>query len=58
MNYDFVIRLTGGNGWQEAAALYKDWAQRQAWCALGTAKNRRGRADWLRENVGYCTFGR
>ena len=57
MNYDFVIQLTDGSGWQEAAALYKSWAQRQPWCAMGTAKNRKGRADWLREDAGYCTFG-
>ena len=57
MTYDFEIRLTSGNGWQEAAKLYKAWAMRQPWCALGTAKERRGRADWLREDAGYCTFG-
>ena len=43
MTYDFVIRLTGGNGWQEAAKLYKTWALRQPWSALGTARERRGR---------------
>jgi len=57
MQYDFVVRLTGGSGWQEAARLYKDWATRQRWCVQGAARNRRGRADWLRETVGYCTFG-
>ncbi|MFH1512940.1 MAG: DUF6259 domain-containing protein, partial [Bacillota bacterium] len=57
MHYDFVVQLTGGKGWQEAASLYKSWALHQPWCAQGLARARRGRADWLREKAGYCTFG-
>ena len=57
MQYDFVVQLTGGRGWQEAAALYKRWAIHQPWCAQGPARDRKGRADWLREKAGYCTFG-
>ena len=57
MTYDFVVRLTGGKGWQEAARTYKSWALSQPWCAKGTAWNRRDETDWLRGKIGYCTFG-
>ncbi len=57
MAYDFAVRFTGGEGWQEAAELYKAWALRQPWCHQGPARERKGRADWLREKAGYCTFG-
>ena len=57
MPYGFVIRFTGGKGWQEAAYIYKAWAINQPWCRNGPARNRREEADWLRGKAGYCTFG-
>ncbi len=57
MTYDFTVRATHGNGWEEAAELYKAWAQDQPWCERGLAKDRTDKSDWLHEKVGYCTFG-
>lgn len=57
MQYDFVIRFTEGNGWQEAAELYKPWALAQRWSRRGPARERTDKADWLLEKVGLCTFG-
>lgn len=57
MDYDFVVRFTDGDGWEEAAGLYKAWATEQEWCREGTAAGRADRARWLYEDVGYCTFG-
>lgn len=57
MDYDFVIRFTAGQGWEEAAELYKAWGFKQPWCARGLARERKREAAWLREKVGMCTFG-
>ena len=59
MNYPFVIRLTAGQGWEEAAAMYREFALKQHWCAQGplTEQAPEERAAWLQEEVGYATFG-
>ncbi|GHU71348.1 hypothetical protein AGMMS49992_05210 [Clostridia bacterium] len=57
MPYDFVIRFTDGQGWEEAADLYKSWAMGQPWCDKGLARERADNASWLLEQVGACTFG-
>jgi hypothetical protein len=56
-DYPFVLRLYAGEGWEEAADLYRAFAHCQPWCARGPAYARRTEDDWLREHVGYCTFG-
>lgn len=56
-DYPFVLRLYSGEGWEEAADLYRDFAHRQPWCRKGPAHARRSADDWLHEQVGYCTFG-
>jgi hypothetical protein len=57
MPYDFVVRLTAGDGWEEAAEMYRAFALRQPWCARGTLAERMPEGDWLHNGVGYCTFG-
>ncbi len=57
MTYDFIVCATDGKGWEEAAEMYKAWALHQPWCKRGLAKDRKDKADWLHEEVGYCTFG-
>lgn len=57
--YPFVIRTLSGNGWYEAAELYKAWAIRQPWCRMGplAGRDKRLRPSWLFEKVGLATFG-
>lgn len=57
MTYDFVLRLTGGDGWEEAAEMYREFALAQRWCKRGPLAGRKDRADWLTDEMGYCTFG-
>ncbi len=57
MTYPFVVRVTAGRGWEEAAGMYKAWALKQSWCAHGTANTRQNMAEWLLEKAGACTFG-
>ena len=57
MDYDFVIRLTPGQGWEDAADMYREFALHQPWCARGPLHTRKDRAQWLHDDVGYCTFG-
>ncbi len=57
MDYDFVVRFTDGDGWEEPAGMYKAWAVEQAWCRKGPVAGRQDVARWLYEDVGYCTFG-
>ena len=57
MAYDFIVCITKGRGWEEAAQRYKAWAINQLWCQRGLARDRKEKADWLFEKVGYCTFG-
>lgn len=57
MPYDFVIRLTPGQGWEDAADMYRTFALRQPWCARGPLAAREDRAAWLHDEMGYCTFG-
>ena len=55
-DYPFNIRFLNGKGWEEAAALYKDWAVKQSWCAMGKMTERE-HCDWLLKKVGLSTFG-
>ncbi|MGN8769084.1 DUF6259 domain-containing protein [Paenibacillus barengoltzii] len=60
--YAMEVRLLRGQGWPEAAGLYKAWAIQQPWCAKGTLAERRDRGDaglyrWLYEEAGAATFG-
>ncbi|MBD2870594.1 DUF6259 domain-containing protein [Paenibacillus arenilitoris] len=57
--YPVVIRALAGDGWYEAAAMYKEWAVRQFWCAKGELYDREEheRARWLHEEMGASTFG-
>ena len=55
-DYAFRIRFLQGNGWWEPAAIYKQWAVRQPWCAMGRL-NEREHCQWLLKKVGLCTFG-
>lgn len=55
--YPFVIRLLHGDGWEEAAETYREFALKQPWCARGPNWRRKDRKPWLREEVGYTTFG-
>lgn len=57
MDYDFVVRFTAGEGWEEGAEMYKPWALAQSWCRRGRADKRREKATWLLEDAGLCTFG-
>ncbi|MCE5342516.1 MAG: hypothetical protein LLF96_02870, partial [Eubacteriales bacterium] len=57
MPYDFVVRLTAGDGWEEAAEMYRHFALKQPWCARGPLAGRNAEGDWLHQGVGYCTFG-
>lgn len=59
MPYAFELRLTAGDGWEEAAELYKPWALRQRWARRGRAWDRgeREKAVWLLEEAGAATFG-
>jgi len=57
--WKFMVALTKGNGWYEAADLYKEWALQQSWCSKGKLKDRpdNQKAVWLLEEMGACTFG-
>lgn len=55
--YPFVIRLYDGEGWEAAADMYRRFALDQPWCGLGPLWQRKQEGDWLREDMGYCTFG-
>lgn len=57
--WKFVITLTRGDGWYEAAELYKKWALEQSWCSGGRLKDRADhlKSKWLLEDMGACTFG-
>jgi len=57
--WKFVITITSGDGWYEAADLYKQWALLQSWCSGGKLQDRpeNQRAGWLLEQTGACTFG-
>ncbi|MBU5671509.1 DUF6259 domain-containing protein [Paenibacillus brevis] len=62
VTYPVVVQLLRGEGWHEAAELYKSWAKEQPWCAKGTLGERRDRDDetlyrWLYEEAGVATFG-
>lgn len=57
MTWDFVVRLTPGTGWEDAADMYRDFALTQPWCQRGPLHQRTDCASWLHEEVGYCTFG-
>ena len=57
MDYDFVLRLTPGLGWEDAAEMYREFALEQPWCARGPLAGRTDCARWLHDEVGYCTFG-
>ncbi|WP_308753004.1 DUF6259 domain-containing protein [uncultured Anaerotruncus sp.] len=59
MDYDFVLRFTDGDGWYEAADLYRGWALQQPWCAKGLLADLPDdkKPVWLLEKVGACTFG-
>ncbi|HHI68450.1 MAG TPA: hypothetical protein ENJ97_03900, partial [Planctomycetes bacterium] len=53
-----VIRANQGDGWEEAAAAYRSWAEKQSWCARGPLWKRPagGRIRWL-EDTGLSTLG-
>jgi len=57
--YPCVVRLLEGRDWQEAADLYKTWAERQFWCAGGKLADRdeAEKGVWLLEQTGAATFG-
>jgi hypothetical protein len=57
--WKFVITLTKGDGWYEAADIYKEWALQQTWCPKHKLKDRpySQKSSWLLEEVGACTFG-
>lgn len=62
VSYVMEVQLLRGQGWPEAAGLYKAWAVQQSWCAKGTLAERRDRGDaglfrWLYEEAGAATFG-
>lgn len=56
-SFPFVLRLTDGDGWEEAATLYKEWAIQQSWCAQGPMVKRKEKPNWLFDEVGLTTFG-
>jgi hypothetical protein len=49
--YPVVIAPLDGGRWTDAAERYRSWALHQPWAQVGP------RASWLREEVGFCTFG-
>ena len=51
-----ISALLEGN-WYEAAGRYKVWAVQQEWTRQGPLAGRAGRARWLLDEVGLCTFG-
>lgn len=57
--YPFIVRLTSGKGWYEAADIYREWALSQPWCTKGPLyqMEKSQKAVWLLEKVGLCTFG-
>jgi hypothetical protein len=59
VGYPIVVRALAGDGWYEAADLYKQWAVQQSWCGKGALSERQDqdRARWLNEEMGVCTFG-
>ncbi len=56
-DWDFTITLTKGDGWYEAAEIYRDWALQQQWCAKGKMHERSEKCEWLLEQTGAATFG-
>jgi hypothetical protein len=59
VGYPIVVRAMEGEGWYEAADLYKQWATQQFWCARGALSEvqENDRARWLDEEMSVCTFG-
>ncbi len=58
-HWDFLMQATEGDGWYEAADLYKAWALGQVWCRRGRLRDRPAeeKAGWLLEDTGAVTFG-
>lgn len=59
MDYDFILKFTNGDGWYEAADIYREWALKQHWCSKGLLADLSDNQKpvWLLEKVGACTFG-
>lgn len=59
VEYPVVIRAQNGEGWYEAADLYKQWAINQFWCKKGklTDQKKEDYASWLYDEMGVATFG-
>ena len=59
MSYPFEVHFTRGEGWEEAAELYRPFALAQPWARRGRAARRGAdqKAGWLLEEVGAATFG-
>jgi len=57
--YQIVVKLLDGDGWYEAADIYKEWAVQQFWCQKGLLSDREetSKASWLLEDIGVATFG-
>ena len=53
-----VLRANMGGGWEEGAAAYRSWAEKQPWCARGPTWKRpkAKRILWL-EETGLATLG-
>ena len=49
--YATVVAPVDGGDWTDAAERYRAWALRQPWAQVGP------RAEWLRRDIGICTFG-
>lgn len=57
MDYDFVLQVYEGKSWEQAAERYRGFALAQTWCPEDMPGRTFRQASWLREEVGYCTFG-
>ena len=59
VTYPTVVKMLAGEGWYEAADIYKEWATDQYWCQKGqmTDLTDNDKATWLLEDVGVSTFG-
>ncbi|CAI6083898.1 DUF6259 domain-containing protein [Cohnella sp. JJ-181] len=56
--YEVQAVLLGGEGWHEAADRYREWAERQPWCAKGKLADREDEdGAWLHRDMGAATFG-